>query len=111
MRFGLISNIIQKEGDQTPETLLLCFLRIKVLKVIIDKNLCKDCKFCEVAIACPGQDECTACGSCVDACPFLARKLVKDKKESLIVKCTINGQQMQVPSHQTVLQVLESLGF
>ncbi len=111
MSFGLISNIIQKEGDQTPETLLLCFLRIKVLKVIIDKDLCKDCKFCEVAIACPGQDECTACGSCVITCLFSARKLVKDKKELLIVKCTINGQQMQVPSHQTVLQVLESLGF
>ncbi|MFX1285519.1 MAG: radical SAM protein [Promethearchaeota archaeon] len=81
------------------------------MKVVIDKNLCKNCKFCEVGIACPGQDECTACGSCVDACPYSARKLVEDKKEESFVSCTINDQQMQVPNHQTVLQVLESLGF
>ena len=81
------------------------------MKVIIDKNRCSNCNYCKVAISCPGEEECTICGSCLAACPSSARKLVKGKKKSSVVTCTINGQQMQIPIHQTVLHVLKLLGF
>ncbi|MFX1516257.1 MAG: radical SAM protein [Promethearchaeota archaeon] len=81
------------------------------MKVAIDQNLCRNCNYCQVAIACPGEDSCIACGSCVDACPYTARRLVPADRESSKVTCTINGQKIEVRSHQSVLRVLESLGF
>lgn len=110
MSSGQVCAIIPKESDQMPDS-QFPETRIDILKVIIDKNRCKSCEYCKVAIACPGEDECTVCGSCLDACPYFARKLVKDETILSIISCTINNQQVQVPSHQTVLQVLESLGF
>jgi len=86
-------------------------MRICQLKVVIDQNLCRNCNYCKVVIACPGEDNCIACGSCVEACPYTARRLVPDDRKPSKVTCTINGQQMDVQSHQSVLQVLESLGF
>ncbi|MFX0208263.1 MAG: radical SAM protein [Candidatus Hodarchaeota archaeon] len=81
------------------------------MKITIDKNLCQKCNFCRAAIACPGEENCIACGSCVEACPYSARRLVNDdNNKRSIVTCTIDGQLMEVQSHQSVLQVLESLG-
>ncbi|MFX1506910.1 MAG: 4Fe-4S binding protein [Promethearchaeota archaeon] len=81
------------------------------MKITIDKNLCQNCNFCKVAIACPGEENCIACGSCVDACPYSARRLlINDNKRSTVIY-TIDSKLMEVQSHQSVLQVLESLGF
>lgn len=82
-----------------------------MLKATVDKSLCKNCNYCKVANACPGEENCIACGSCVDACPYSARKLIENGRELSNVTCTISGQQMEVQSRQSVLQVLESLGF
>ncbi|UCG00864.1 MAG: radical SAM protein [Candidatus Heimdallarchaeota archaeon] len=81
------------------------------MRVIVDKSLCKNCNYCKVAIACSGEETCIACGSCVDACPYSARKLIENGREAINVGCTINGQYIDVQSHQSVLQVLESFGY
>ncbi|MFX0118512.1 MAG: radical SAM protein [Candidatus Hodarchaeota archaeon] len=81
------------------------------MKVIIKKSRCRSCSYCQVAVACPGEEDCTACGSCISACPYSARELVDNRRENSQVSCVINGQKLEVRSYQTVLQVLESLGF
>ena len=110
MNHGLMFYIIRKERDLKLEDRKKA-LRICQLKVVIDQNLCRNCNYCQVAIACPGETNCIACGSCVEACPYTARRLVSSERERSKVTCTINGQQLEVQSHQSVLQVLESLGF
>lgn len=64
-----------------------------------------------MAIVCSGEETCIACGACVDACPYSARKFIEDDRKSVNVNCIINGQQVEVSKYQSVLQVLESLGF
>jgi pyruvate formate lyase activating enzyme len=81
------------------------------LGVLINKNRCRDCHYCSSAISCPGEKSCTACKACIDACPCEARSLDKIQQESHSISCKVNGQQIQVPYSQTVLQVLESIGF
>ena len=81
------------------------------MRAITDKSLCRNCNYCNVAIACSGEEACIACGSCIDACPYFARKLVANGRKSSNVTCTINGQQMDVQGHQSVLQALELLDF
>ena len=81
------------------------------MKAVRDKDLCKNCNYCKVAIACSGEENCIACGSCVEACPYSARRLVNDDNVLKTISCMINNQWMDVPSHQSVLKVLESFGF
>ncbi|MFX0123626.1 MAG: radical SAM protein [Candidatus Hodarchaeota archaeon] len=81
------------------------------MRVSIDQNLCRNCNYCKVAIVCSGEETCIACGACVDACPYSARKFIEDDRKSVNVNCIINGQQVEVSKYQSVLQVLESLGF
>ncbi|MBD3192639.1 MAG: radical SAM protein [Candidatus Heimdallarchaeota archaeon] len=81
------------------------------MKPQIDESRCTNCNYCKSAIKCPGEENCTACGACIDACPQLARSLVKEEKQPSLITCTIDHQTMHIPSQQTVLQVLESLGF
>ncbi|MHA2295810.1 MAG: radical SAM protein [Candidatus Hodarchaeales archaeon] len=79
--------------------------------IVIDKSRCIDCHYCEIAIACPGQENCTGCGTCVDSCPQSARKLVKGKEKPREINCYVDGEKVTTSDNQTVLNLLETLGF
>ncbi|MFW9992978.1 MAG: radical SAM protein [Candidatus Odinarchaeota archaeon] len=82
-----------------------------MMVVNIDKNRCTGCHYCEVAIACPGEEHCTECGACIDACPQSARSLSPSKEKRAKVTCIVNGETIHISSRQNVLQALESLGY
>jgi len=75
------------------------------------ENRCRHCSFCEAHISCPGIRECVGCGTCVDACPNVARVLQKVPQERPIIKLLVDGETFEIPSRITVLRTLELLGY
>lgn len=75
-----------------------------------DPDRCVECDYCHTSIACPGEAQCTGCGSCVAACPGAALELVMVEEERPLVSITVNGQPVTVPSRLTLLRALELCG-
>ena len=74
-------------------------------------NLCVHCGFCETQIECPGSENCTGCGVCVDACPSQAKILEEVLEERKKVKIKVDGETYEVPEKITILKALEILGY
>ncbi|RJX15510.1 radical SAM protein [Candidatus Bathyarchaeota archaeon] len=74
-------------------------------------NLCVHCGFCETQIECPGSENCTGCGVCVDACPNQAKILEEVLEERKKVKIKVDGETYEVPEKITILKALEILGY
>jgi len=84
-------------------------MRIKQATSVID--LCANCAYCKSAIRCPGELFCVACGACIDACPQRARIFIETEREIEKYNLLIDGEIFTVLENQTVMQVLESLGY
>ncbi|NHJ39360.1 MAG: radical SAM protein [Asgard group archaeon] len=80
------------------------------MKLIVDNSLCNNCLYCKTAIQCTNEEYCLGCGACIDACPKQARSLVKDGDKTKI-SCIVNSEKIEVKKQQTVLQMLQSLGY
>lgn len=84
---------------------------MKSLKARLLRDKCIECNFCRSYIACPGENSCTGCGSCIEACPREAKILVEVEVPDDYVTIKVNGEKYQVPSGITVLKALELIGF
>ena len=74
------------------------------------EELCQNCGFCTLSIACPGEAKCTGCGVCVEACPYSAKILKRvEKREPIEIE--IDGRRLEVPERITVLKALETAGY
>lgn len=86
---------------------------IEEMEVFISKRLkdrCKDCKFCEEFIDCPGEEQCIGCGTCVQVCPFEARALEKYVPRHHI-KIFINNKEVIAPERISILKALTLAGI
>lgn len=72
---------------------------------------CRHCGYCETAILCPGEEQCSGCGSCVAACPAEAREWQESEEDRPRLTVVINGQAVEVPERLTVLATLEQVGL
>ncbi len=81
------------------------------LHVVRHEELCTNCLFCELSIACPSSQACTGCGTCVTACPNEARHLIPDPCARKTINLEVDGESHEVPERITLLRALELLGF
>ena len=72
---------------------------------------CLNCGFCESGILCPGEAQCTGCGSCVAACPVKAREWREREEDRSFLTMIIDGDPVTVHDRLTVLSALEHQGF
>ena len=79
--------------------------------LVIDEDRCLECGYCQTAITCPGEKNCTGCRACVKACPHEARHLITKESEIPTITCIIDGMKVQSLAKKTVLEVLKSLGY
>jgi pyruvate formate lyase activating enzyme len=86
-------------------------LKIKTKQATTNRNLCKNCAYCKNAIKCPGEEFCVICKSCIDACPQSARSFIEIEKEVEEFNLLIDGEVYTVFENQTILNVLEFLGY
>lgn len=75
------------------------------------EELCTNCLFCDLSIACPGSHACTGCGTCVTACPSEARHLNPDPRPRKTINLEVDRKSIEVPERITLLRALELLGF
>ena len=81
------------------------------MEVLISEKTghCSDCSFCKFMLRC-NQKECTGCGQCFAACPNNARVMRKIKR-SKTINLTVDGKNVEVPEHITILKALEIIGY
>lgn len=80
-------------------------------QVMRHEELCTNCLFCDLSIACPGSHACTGCGVCVTACLNEARHLIPDPLPRKTINLEVDGESHEVPERITLLRALELLGF
>ena len=86
-------------------------MKVKSKQVTTIKDLCANCAYCKNAIKCPGEEYCVACNSCIDACPQSAKVYVEVDREVEKYNLLIDGEIHTVLEDQTILNVLETLGY
>jgi pyruvate formate lyase activating enzyme len=84
---------------------------IKTQQATIDRNLCSNCAYCRSAIKCPGEIFCVKCKACITACPQSAKSFIELEKEVEEYNLLIDGEIYTVLENQTILNVLETLGY
>ena len=76
-----------------------------------NRDLCRNCAYCKDAIKCLGEELCVACNACIDACPQSARSFIEIEREVEEYNLLIDGEVYTVLENQTILNVLEFLGY
>ena len=84
---------------------------MRVVRVVVDKNKCKNCKFCFVVNRCYSEGDCVGCFSCYWACPYNARRIVEVDIPERYVTIRVDRVEYKVLKGQTVARALESIGF
>ncbi|HDN76057.1 MAG TPA: radical SAM protein [Acidilobales archaeon] len=79
--------------------------------VLIDKEKCRDCGFCELVNRCHSKDSCIGCLSCYWACPYEARYYIERCITVNSVNIYVDGVKYEVPSGVSVAKALEYIGF
>lgn len=80
-------------------------------KAAYDPSKCINCGLCKELVPCPSPGGCVGCGACVLACPYEARRMVKEEVRRPYVKILVNGSEFEVPKGITVKRALEICGL
>ncbi|MEM3506531.1 MAG: hypothetical protein QW589_08595 [Candidatus Bathyarchaeia archaeon] len=79
-------------------------------KVITDKNICKSCNFCKNVSKCLNI-HCIGCLAYCYACPYEAKKIIKDENERKGITILVDGIQYTVPERITIKEALRLCGY
>ncbi|MEM1515085.1 MAG: radical SAM protein [Candidatus Bathyarchaeia archaeon] len=80
------------------------------VNVIRDSSLCRDCGFCSAFNKCLN-DHCAGCLSCYIACPYEARRIIRDESRRRTISITVDGVQYNVPERITIKEALRLCGY
>ncbi|MEM2370666.1 MAG: radical SAM protein [Candidatus Bathyarchaeia archaeon] len=81
------------------------------IKVFTDESLCRKCGFCRTVNRCVNP-RCVGCLSCYFACPYEAKKIIKDENgDRRIIRIMVDGVQYDVSEDITVKEALRLIGY
>lgn len=80
------------------------------IKVVRDNSLCTDCGFCSTVNKCLN-NQCVGCLACYLACPYEARKIIRDETPMGEISITIDGIGYKVPEGITIKDALKICGY
>lgn len=80
------------------------------ISVVKDDSLCSNCGFCNTVNKCLN-DQCVGCLSCYFACPYEARRIVRDESHRRMISIVVDGAQYYVPERITIKEALRLCGY
>lgn len=81
---------------------------MKIRRVVIDRDICRNCGFCSFVNTCYSLSRCVGCLSCFYAYPYNARKVVIEDTTPRYVKIYVDGIEFTVPEDMTVAEALKN---